>query len=85
MRLAELPVGTSILFDVSIQKQELEFPSEVVEVHDNFILTKPVMSKGKVVGLGEVFPWPDLFRNKRRRCMEGCRMFGCKNQRQGFV
>ena len=51
MRLAELPVGTSILFDVSIQKQELEFPSEVVEVHDNFILTKPVMSKGKVVGL----------------------------------
>ena len=52
MRLAELPVGTSILFDVSIQKQELEFPSEVVEVHDNFILTKPVMSKGKVVGLG---------------------------------
>ena len=62
MRLAELPVGTGILFDVSIQKQELEFPSEVVEVHDNFILTKPVMSKGK-----------------------GCRMFGCKNQRQGFV
>ncbi len=52
MRLAELPVGTGILFDVSIQKQELEFPSEVVEVHDNFILTKPVMSKGKVVGLG---------------------------------
>ena len=44
MRLAELPVGTGILFDVSIQKQELEFPSEVVEVHDNFILTKPVMS-----------------------------------------
>ena len=40
MRLAELPVGTGILFDVSIQKQELEFPSEVVEVHDNFTLYK---------------------------------------------
>lgn len=51
MRLVELPVGTSILFDVSIHKQNLEFPSEVIEVHDNFILTKPVMSKGKVVGL----------------------------------
>lgn len=52
MRLAELPVGANILFDVSIHKHDLEFPSEVIEVHDNFILTKPVMSKGKVVGLG---------------------------------
>ena len=52
MWLTEMPVGAKIIFNVSIQKQELEFPSEVVEVHDNFILTKPVMSKGKVVGLG---------------------------------
>ena len=47
MRLAELPVGTGMLFDVSIQKQELEFPSEVVEVHDNFILTKPVIIQSR--------------------------------------
>jgi hypothetical protein len=47
----ELPVGANFLFDVSVHKQELEFPSEVVEVHDSYILTKPVMSKGKVVGL----------------------------------
>lgn len=52
MQLAELPVGANILFNVSIHKHDLEFPSEVIEVHDNFILTKPVMSKGKVVGLG---------------------------------
>lgn len=52
MQLSKLPVGANIMFNVTIQKQGLEFPSEVVEVHDNFILTKPVMSKGKVVGLG---------------------------------
>ena len=52
MQLAELPVGANIMFNVTVQKQGLEFPSEVIEVHDNFILTKPVMSKGKVVGLG---------------------------------
>jgi hypothetical protein len=47
----ELPVGANFLFDVSLKKQELEFPSEVVEIHDDYILTKPIMSKGKVVGL----------------------------------
>ena len=36
MWLTEMPVGAKIIFNVSIQKQELEFPSEVVEVHDNF-------------------------------------------------